>query len=147
MQLQALKDMHYNTRIGIYGGHPFSKQLIRVISLIGLFLLLIACVNFVNLATAQAVNRSKEVGIRKVLGSNRPQLVLQFISETLIITLFAILFAAAIANYAAPGQRAAGDQPEQELFVKPGSYLVFSSSSHRGRFFGRFLPGIGIIRL
>lgn len=102
LQLQALKDMHYNTQVGVYGGHPFSKQLINVISLIGLFLLIIACVNFINLATAQAVNRSKEVGIRKVLGSNRYQLVLQFISETLIITLFAVTLASAISLIALP---------------------------------------------
>ncbi|WP_413670686.1 ABC transporter permease [Mucilaginibacter sp. Mucisp86] len=101
-QLQALKDMHYNTEVGLYSKHPFSKQLINVISLIGLFLLIIACVNFINLATAQAVNRSKEVGIRKVLGSNRYQLVLQFITETLIITLFAVVLASIIALIALP---------------------------------------------
>jgi predicted permease len=102
LQLQALNDMHYNTQVGVYGGHPFSKQLINVVSLIGIFLLVIACVNFVNLATAQAVNRSKEVGIRKVLGSNRSRLVLQFISETLLITLFAIILAAAVAVITLP---------------------------------------------
>lgn len=102
LQLQALKEMHYNTDINVYGGHPFSKQQINLISLIGLFLLLIACVNFINLATAQAVNRSKEVGIRKVLGSNRNQLVLQFISETLIITLFAVVLAIGMAELALP---------------------------------------------
>jgi putative ABC transport system permease protein len=101
-QLQALKEMHYNTETSLYSGHPFSKQLISVISLIGLFLLIIACVNFINLATAQAVNRSKEVGIRKVLGSNRYQLVLQFISETLIITFFALVLAAVISMVALP---------------------------------------------
>ena len=102
LQLQALTEMHYNTNVNVYSGHPFSKQLIRMISLIGLFLLVIACVNFINLATAQAVNRSKEVGIRKVLGSNRYQLVLQFISETLIITLFAIMLASAISLITLP---------------------------------------------
>jgi putative ABC transport system permease protein len=102
LQLQPLKEMHYNTEVNVYGGHPFSKQLLNVISLIGLFLLLIACVNFINLATAQAVNRSKEVGIRKVLGSSRNQLVLQFISETLIITLFAVVIAICIAELALP---------------------------------------------
>ncbi|MCR8556410.1 ABC transporter permease [Mucilaginibacter sp. BJC16-A38] len=102
LQLQPLTDMHYDTSVGVYGGHPFSKQLINVISLIGLFLLIIACVNFVNLATAQAINRSKEVGIRKVLGSNRYQLVLQFISETLIITLFAVILASVISMIALP---------------------------------------------
>lgn len=101
-QLQALADMHYNTDVGVYSYHPFSKQLINAISLIGLFLLIIACVNFINLATAQAVNRSKEVGIRKVLGSNRNQLVMQFISETLIITLFAVVLAVALAEIALP---------------------------------------------
>lgn len=102
LQLQPLKEMHYNTEINVYGGHPFSKQQLNLISLIGLFLLLIACVNFINLATAQAVNRSKEVGIRKVLGSNRGQLLLQFMSETLIITLFAIVLAIGIAELALP---------------------------------------------
>jgi putative ABC transport system permease protein len=101
-QLQALADMHYNTEISVFSGHPFSKQLLNAISLIGLFLLIIACVNFINLATAQAVNRSKEVGIRKVLGSNRLQLILQFISETLIITLFAVVLAICLAEMALP---------------------------------------------
>ena len=101
-QLQALKDMHYNTLVDIYSGHPFSKQLINVISLIGMFLVIIACANFINLATAQAVNRSKEVGIRKVLGSNRRQLVVQFISETLIVTICAVLLACAIAIIVLP---------------------------------------------
>jgi putative ABC transport system permease protein len=101
-QLQALADMHYNTKVSIYSGHPFGKQLINVISLIGLFLLIIACVNFINLATAQSVNRSKEVGIRKVLGSNRNLLVLQFISETLIITLLAVVLAIGIAEITLP---------------------------------------------
>jgi putative ABC transport system permease protein len=101
-ELQALSDMHYNTEIGIFSNHPFSRQLIDAISLVGLFLLIIACVNFINLATAQAVNRSKEVGIRKVLGSNREQLAVQFICETLIITLFSVVLAIGIAQIVLP---------------------------------------------
>lgn len=102
MQLQPLTAMHYDTKIDIFTGHPFSKQLINAISLIGLFLLLIACVNFINLATAQAVNRSKEVGVRKVLGSSRKQLVFQFMSETAIITLCAISLALIIGRLTLP---------------------------------------------
>lgn len=101
-QLQPLGDMHYNTRVAIFSFHPFGKELISAIALIGAFLLVIACVNFINLATAQAVNRSKEVGIRKVLGSKRKQLVLQFISETLIITLIAIVLATGLAELTLP---------------------------------------------
>jgi putative ABC transport system permease protein len=97
-----LADMHYDARFGVFGGRTFSKELITVLSLIGAFLLTIACVNFINLATAQAVNRSKEVGIRKVLGSNRKQLMFQFISETFIITLFAAVIANGLSQVALP---------------------------------------------
>jgi ABC-type antimicrobial peptide transport system permease subunit len=101
-ELQALSDMHYNTEVDLFSKHPFSRPLIDAISLVGLFLLIIACVNFINLATAQAVNRSKEVGIRKVLGSNRGQLAVQFICETLIITLFSVALAIGIAQIVLP---------------------------------------------
>ncbi|MGY4536352.1 putative ABC transport system permease protein [Mucilaginibacter sp. UYNi724] len=97
--LQPLAEMHYDTRAGLYTNQVFSKDLIKALSLIGLFLLIIACVNFVNLATAQAVNRSKEVGIRKVLGSQRRQLILQFLSETFIITLFSIILAIGLSEF------------------------------------------------
>jgi putative ABC transport system permease protein len=101
-RLQALGDMHYNTEVGVFTFHTFGKELISALGLIGSFLLIIACVNFINLATAQAVNRSKEVGIRKVLGSNRKQLISQFISETLIITLCAVVLAIGIAEATLP---------------------------------------------
>ncbi|MBD1384978.1 ABC transporter permease [Mucilaginibacter rigui] len=102
MLLQPLSQMHYDTRAGLYTGQVFSKDLIKALSLIGLFLLIIACVNFINLATAQAVNRSKEVGIRKVLGSQRKELILQFLSETFIITLFSIIVAIALSELCLP---------------------------------------------
>jgi len=125
LQLQALKDMHYNTLVDIYSGHPFSKQLINVISLIGMFLLIIACANFINLATAQAVNRSKEVGIRKVLGSNRYQLVWQFISETLIVTLCAVILACAISLIALPMLNALLDVQLHRGFLLDSVVLLF----------------------
>jgi len=102
MQLQPLSDIHYNTEVSKYTEGEFSHRLIDAIALIGIFLLVIACVNFINLATAQAVNRSKEVGIRKVLGSTREQLVFQFISETFIITLAAIVIGIVVAFMALP---------------------------------------------
>ncbi|MEO6491180.1 MAG: ABC transporter permease [Ferruginibacter sp.] len=94
---QPLSDIHYDERFGNFRDHTFSRSLIRALLLIGIFLIIIACVNFINLATAQAVNRAKEVGVRKVLGSNRRQLALQFLSETAIITLFAAILATGIA--------------------------------------------------
>jgi len=88
--LQPLKQVHYDSRLGNFTGHTFSKDLILALSLIGLFLLVIACVNFINLTTAQAVKRAREVGVRKTLGGNRGQLVMQFLGETSITTFLAL---------------------------------------------------------
>ncbi|EAZ82826.1 putative FtsX-related transmembrane transport protein [Algoriphagus machipongonensis] len=88
-KLQALSDVHFDGR---YGG-AMEKSDIGILIAIGIFLLLTACVNFVNLATAQALKRSKEVGVRKVLGSFRSQLFWQFIFETAIIATVSILIA------------------------------------------------------
>lgn len=100
--LQPLSNIHYQSEFGTYRGSTFSKALITVISLIGVFLLVIACINFINLATAQAVNRSKEVGIRKVLGSSKKQLIFQFLSETFLITLASVVVAIVFAFIALP---------------------------------------------
>ncbi|HEX4373409.1 MAG TPA: ABC transporter permease, partial [Puia sp.] len=95
--LQPLDQIHFDSKFGNYNERTFSKELITGLALIGLFLLVIACVNFINLATAQAVTRSKEVGVRKVLGGSRTQLVSQFMGETFLITIFSIAFACLVA--------------------------------------------------
>jgi predicted permease len=96
MTISPLSDMHFDARFGNFNGHTFSRELITALGLVGIFLLIIACVNFINLATAQAVNRSKEVGVRKVLGSRRRQLVAQFMGETGLITFIAMLISCVI---------------------------------------------------
>jgi putative ABC transport system permease protein len=100
--LQPLSDIHYNSEFGTFSGNTFSQELITALSLIGLFLLIIACINFVNLATAQAVNRSKEIGIRKVLGSSKKQLIIQFLSETFLIVFTAVVIATGVAFITLP---------------------------------------------
>jgi putative ABC transport system permease protein len=99
---QPLSEIHYDDHFGNYTRHTFSHSLITALALIGLFLILVACVNFINLATAQAVNRSREVGVRKVLGSNRSQLALQFLGETALITITAVIIAIIMAESALP---------------------------------------------
>ncbi|HVV05552.1 MAG TPA: ABC transporter permease [Puia sp.] len=91
LELQSLSDIHYDARMGNFTGHTFGKDLLVSLSLIGLFLLVIACVNFINLTTAQAINRAREVGVRKVLGSGRINLILQFLGETTLTSLLALL--------------------------------------------------------
>ncbi len=75
---------------------------VRTFSIVGAFILLIACINFMNLATAQSVRRSKEVGIRKVVGALRLQLVKQFLGESILFTLVASLFAFVIVGLSLP---------------------------------------------
>ena len=94
--IQPLRAVHYDAEAGNYSNKIISHQLINVLWLIAAFILLIACVNFINLSTAQAVNRAKEIGVRKVLGSNKWQLQLQFIIETFLIVIIAVLFATGI---------------------------------------------------
>ena len=99
---QPLSEMHFDDRFGNFNDRTFSHSLVNALSLIGLFLIVIACVNFINLSTAQAVNRSKEVGVRKVLGSSRAQLAAQFLGETALLTFFAVTLAVGVARLALP---------------------------------------------
>jgi len=99
---QPLTAVHYDTETGNYSNKAISQELLNVLWLIAAFILLIACVNFINLSTAQAVNRAKEVGVRKVLGSNKSQLKIQFIIETFLIVTVAVVFAAVITVLALP---------------------------------------------
>jgi putative ABC transport system permease protein len=95
--LQPLGQLHFDNRYDNFGDHITSKSTIWTLSLIGIFIIVMACINFINLSTAQAVRRSKEIGIRKVLGSDRLQLFGQVMSETAFIVGVAILLATAIA--------------------------------------------------
>ncbi|MGA0560337.1 ABC transporter permease [Larkinella sp. VNQ87] len=98
-ELQPLTDIHYTVGMTAFNERTIGKEMIWAMALIGLFLLVTACVNFVNLATAQAIRRSKEVGVRKVLGSSRFQLVRQFLGETGFLTGLAVLLALLIAHF------------------------------------------------
>ncbi|TBO40860.1 ABC transporter permease [Pedobacter kyonggii] len=91
--LQALSDIHFSERYGNFAETNITKKEVYGLAIIGLFLMLTACINFINLATAQSVNRSKEVGVRKVMGAMRWQLVFQFLAETTTITVISVLLA------------------------------------------------------
>jgi putative ABC transport system permease protein len=100
--IQPLSAVHYDTQTGDYSNKTISHELLNALWLIAAFILLIACVNFINLSTAQAINRAKEVGVRKVLGSNKWQLKIQFITETFLIVLSAVVLAVIISFAALP---------------------------------------------
>ena len=100
--LQPLSAVHYDTQTGNYSNKTISRQLLNVLWLIAAFILLIACVNFINLSTTQAVNRAKEVSVRKAFGSNKSQLQIQFIIETFLIVISAVILASVITIIALP---------------------------------------------
>ena len=75
---------------------------VRMFSIIGLLVLIIACINFINLTTARSERRAKEVGVRKAIGSQRKDLIIQFLTEAFLLTIFAFVFALLLAQLALP---------------------------------------------
>jgi len=91
--LTPLKDIHlYSNRVAELGANG-NIQVVYIFAAIAIFILLIACINFMNLSTARSSNRAREVGVRKVLGSPRKFLIAQFLSESIMITFIATVVA------------------------------------------------------
>ena len=91
-----LKDYYLNSRFenGVQVGGRI--QYVNIFSVVAIFVVLIACINFMNMATARAVARAKEVGIRKVVGAQRASLISQFIGESIVTTLLSMVIAIGI---------------------------------------------------
>jgi putative ABC transport system permease protein len=96
--LQPLSEMHFDTRFNNFGGRIVSTVTLLSLSIIGVLLLVTACINFINLNTVLIVKRSREAGVRKTLGSSHGQLVMQFLGETLIISILALLISVGLAE-------------------------------------------------
>ena len=89
--LSAMTEYHFDDRFDTFSGRDVPKVILFTYAIVGLLLIVTACFNFINMSTAMAVKRAKEVGMRKVLGSSRKQLVMRFIGETFVITLISVL--------------------------------------------------------
>src|SRR5665213_1897050 len=97
--LQPLNNIHFNRNYPSVGGRVADKSTLYGLLAIAAFLLLLGCINFINLTTAQASQRAKEIGIRKTMGSSRKNLVFQFLTETLFITFIATVISIIIAPF------------------------------------------------
>jgi putative ABC transport system permease protein len=96
LPLQPLKDIHFDQRYINNIVTPTSKETYWVLAGVALLIIVTACINFINLATAQAIKRAKEVGVRKVLGASREQLIGQFLGETTVLVLLAVIMGVTI---------------------------------------------------
>ncbi len=148
-KLHALKDIHF---IVDYGG--IDATFLILFGLIGLFLIGIAAINFINISTALSTYRSKEIGIRKVLGSIKQHLFWQFIVETFLITLMAVLLGLLIAAIFLPAFNSLFDL---ELSLKTLlnvqffsmillllGVVTFMSGSYPGILMSRILPVLAL---
>lgn len=99
---QSLTSIHLDSNLemelGVNGRHAY----IYIFSVVALFILVLACINFINLSTARSITRAKEVGVRKALGSRRGQLMLQFFGESFMAVFAALLLALAVVGLSLP---------------------------------------------
>jgi putative ABC transport system permease protein len=101
--LQPLKDIHlHSANFKFDAAQRGNITYVNALTIIAVFILLIACFNFINLATAKSLQRAKEVGVRKAIGADKRQLIFQFIGETVLIAFVSILIAVVLATLLLP---------------------------------------------
>jgi putative ABC transport system permease protein len=89
--LQPLNDIHFNATYSAFSERQANKPALYGLLIIAAFLLLLGCINFLNLTTASSIQRAKEIGIRKTIGGTKAQLIIQFLCETVLLTVLAAL--------------------------------------------------------
>lgn len=101
--LEPLTGIYLNSDATMHMEPVGDKRYVIIFSIVAIFILIIACVNFMNLTTAKASNRAKEVGIRKVAGAHRGQLIFQFLNESFFLSIFAMIIALVLVYLLLPG--------------------------------------------
>jgi putative ABC transport system permease protein len=126
---QPLLGIHLHSNL--LGEHKptFDITYIYLFGAIALFILVIACINFMNLSTARSANRAREVGIRKVMGSLRSHLVRQFLMESTLLSLFAIVLAIALAYLALPSFNELSGRQLVLPLAQPSFYLILGATT------------------
>lgn len=125
--LQPLSELHFDKRVGnTLGDHLTSKSTLRILSLIATMIIIMASINFINLSTAQSVGRSKEVGIRKVMGSTRGQLIGQVMGETTIIVALSLILGLVAAKIALPYLKNIASVPDDIALLNIGSVIFLA---------------------
>ncbi|WP_405198480.1 ABC transporter permease [Christiangramia sp. LLG6405-1] len=142
----ALTDIHLYSENQLEMGEKGAIQNIYILSFIGFFLIFLACVNFMNLSTAHSLKRSKEVGIRKTLGSNRVQLIVQFLTESGIVVFSSLILAIIIAFIALPFFNDIAGRNISIPFTEPLFYVTLLSITFLLALFSGSYPAFVISR-
>ena len=131
--LQPLKEVHsgsVNITHDYHNFKKFDKNYTYLFSIIAIVVLIIACINFMNLSTAKSAARAKEVGIRKSIGAGRLQLALQFIGESVLLSLLALVIAITLVKILLPYVTELSQRSlELPLFSNPGLLLIILASA------------------
>lgn len=122
--LQPIEDIHLKSALLREMTPNGSLTYVRSMAIVALFIIVLACVNFVNLSTAKSALRAKEIGVRKVLGSGRGQLIRQFLAESLLMTFIALLIALGLAEFFANVIRTGFDWEISTAFVREPLVLL-----------------------
>ena len=118
-----------------------------ILSGIALFVLLIACINFVNLTVARSVKRAKEIGIRKVVGGDRKQLIIQFLGESFLLCIIAFLLAIVLVQLIFPVFNDLSNKALALSYLFDAKLMQVIYSFYTYRFACRLLSCIGFIRI
>lgn len=123
---QPLKDIHLHSADFVYDNAiRGNATYVKALSIIALFVLAIACFNFINLATARSFRRAKEIGVRKVVGADRKDLIIQFIGETILLSVVAVLIATIATFFIVPSLNAFTEKSIQfNPFTNPALALI-----------------------
>jgi len=140
-RLQPLKDIHLYSNYMLEPDSNGDGKTVYLLLGIALFIVIIAWVNYINLATARAMTRAREVGVRKAIGSFRTQLIIQFLSEAAVLNGFALLFALLIVILAIPGFNAlSGQHISFGLFSQGRFWLSLTTLFITGVFLSGLYP-------
>jgi len=148
--LQPFVDMHTSTQLPTGNGltNASNPMYSYILSGIALFILLIACINFINLTVARSLKRAKEIGIRKVVGGTRKQLIMQFLGESFVLCLIAFIMALVLVQLVLPVFNNLSNKSLSLSYLFDAKLIAGYTHSFCGYYFaGGLLSCIGIVGL
>jgi predicted permease len=130
LSLIGLKDIHFETDLTSSGSEVIhaNRSTVTIFSILGIFLLVIACINYVNLTTARASLRAKEVGIRKIIGADKKSLFFQFITESFVISTLSLLITIGLVLFTLPAFRNLTDKSFANPFTNPQTWQIIAAT-------------------